>query len=383
MIYPINIHTQDDLQKVCARIGSDPRSLAYLSPKANVLHFYADKIDYRAAAFLKQELLARGGDTIVTKHVIDGKSESSDVLLMATRSQLRSLLEKLKAMDFWGIKEFREELAACVRNININEWRITDKLILNHETKLMAIMNLTPDSFYEASRVQEHEILLRAEKFLSEGAAILDVGAESTRPGAKNITEAEELERLLPALRILRKSFPEAVISVDTYKANVARAAVGEGADIINDISGFELDSEMPRVIAASKISYVLSHIKGTPENPASYENLLSEMTLYFAEKLKALEAAGVDRDNIILDPGIGFGKSESDCYAIIKNLESFKIFGLPIMIGHSRKRLTGKTLSGTLALTAMLYGRANLLRVHDVAENLQALSMSASIEGI
>ncbi len=383
MIYPINIHTQDDLRKICALIKSDSRALAYLLPKSNVLHFFADKVDYRAAAFLKQELLARGGDTIVTKHVIDGKAESSDVLLMATRSQLRSLLEKLKAMDCWGVKEFREELATCISNININEWCIGDKLILNHETKLMAIMNLTPDSFYEASRVQAHEILSKAEKFLGEGAAILDVGAESTRPGAKNITEAEELERLLPALRILRKSFPEAVISVDTYKANVARAAVGEGADIINDISGFELDSEMPRVIAASKISYVLSHIKGTPENPASYENLLSEMTLYFAEKLKALEAAGVDRDNIILDPGIGFGKSESDCYAIIKNLESFKIFGLPIMIGHSRKRLTGKTLSGTLALTAMLYGRANLLRVHDVAENLQALSMSASIEGI
>ena len=382
MIYPININSNDDLIKACSRIKSDPRALAYLLPKSNVLHFYADRIDYRAAAFLKQELLARGGDTVVTKHVIDGKTDYSDVLLMATSSQLRSLLEKLKTMDCWGLKNFREELAACIRNININEWRISDKLVLNHDTKLMAIINLTPDSFYEASRVQEHEILSSAEKFLSEGAAILDIGAESTRPGAKPITEAEELERLLPALKVLRKEFPEAVISVDTYKANVARVAVSEGADIINDISGFEYDDEMPRVIAECKVPYVLSHIKGTPENPATYENLLSEMTLYFAEKLKALESAGVNREKVIIDPGIGFGKSERDNFEIIKNLESFKIFGLPILVGHSRKRITGKTLSGTLAITAKLYGRANLLRVHDVAENLQALSIAASIEG-
>ena len=315
--------------------------------------------------------------------MIDGKAESSDVLLMATRSQLRSLLEKLKAMDCWGIKIFREELAICIKNINVNEWHIGDKLILNHDTKLMAIINLTPDSFYEASRVQEHEILSRAEKFLSEGAAILDIGAESTRPGAKPITEDEELKRLLPVLRILRKEFPEAVISIDTYKANVANIAVSEGADIINDISGFEFDSDMPRVIAECKIPYVLSHIKGTPENPATYENLLSEMTLYFAEKLRILEEAGVKRENIILDPGIGFGKSERDNFEIIKNLESFKIFGLPVMIGHSRKRITGKTLSGTLAITARLYGRANLLRVHDVGENLQALKVAASIDGL
>ena len=383
MIYPININNNDDLRKVCSRIKTDPRALAYLLPKSNILHFYADKIDYRAAAFLKQELLARGGDTIVTKHVIDGKTEYSDVLLMATPSQLRSLQEKLKAMDCWGLKEFREELAICVKNVNINEWHVGDKLVLNNTTKIMAIMNLTPDSFYGPSRINDKEILFKAEKFLTEGAAVLDLGAESTRPGAKPVSEAKELERLLPALKVLRKEFPAAVISIDTYKANVARISVNEGADIINDISGFQYDEQMPRVIAECNIPYVLSHIKGTPENPATYENLLSDITLYFADKLRILETAGVKRENIIIDPGIGFGKSERDNFEIIKNLESFKIFGLPILVGHSRKRLTGKTLSGTLAITAKLYGRANLIRVHDVAENLQSLSISASIEGL
>ena len=381
IIYPVNVKNFDDVKKICSRIKSDTRALGYIAPKSNILHFFAEKIDYRAAAFLKQELLSRGGDTVVTKHVIDGKTDFSDVLLMATPSQLKSLLEKLKAMDCWGLKDFRESLTEAFHNIKINEWVLTSpnnhNLILNDRTKLMAIINLTPDSFYEGSRVNEHEILSRAEKFLNEGAEILDLGAESTRPGFEPVTEDEELKRLIPALKILRKEFPDALISVDTYKSNVAKISAYEGADIINDISGFEFDENMPEIISSLKIPYVLSHIK---DENLHYENIIGEINSYFDKKLKALDIAGVKRENIILDPGIGFGKNEDDNFKIIKNIESLKIFGLPVLVGHSRKRITGKTLSGTLAITAILNGRVNILRVHDVKENMQALLMARKI---
>lgn len=388
-IYPVNVSNYDDLVKICTRIKADNRALAYLAPKSNILHFFADNIDYRAAAFLKQELLARGGDTVVTKHVIDGKTDYSDVLLMATPSQLKSLLEKLKSMDCWGLKDFRERLRETFYNINTHEWNFTlpdgRSLTLNDDTKLMAIINLTPDSFYGPSRINEAEILGTCEKFLTEGAEIIDLGAESTRPGAQPVSNDEELVRLLPALKAVRREFPQAIISVDTYKANTARVSANEGADMINDISGFEFDEGMPEVIARLGIPYILSHIKGNPSDMAghkSYENILCELNSYFADKLEILGNAGVKRENIILDPGIGFAKGSHENFAVIKNIESLKTFGLPIMIGHSRKKFTGsESISGTAAISAMLYGRVSILRVHDVRENRQAMLMARGIQ--
>ena len=375
MIYPVNVKNYSELLSFCNKIQTDPRAFAYLSPKSNIFHFYGEHVDYRAAAFLKQELLARGGDTVVTKHVIDGKTDFSDVLLMGTPSQLKSLLEKLKSMDCWGLKQFREEFSNAFANIFITKWNIGEKLKLDSDTKLMAIINLTPDSFYEASRIKENEVLSAAEKFLSQGAEILDIGAESTRPGFEPVELNEELARLIPALKILRKKFPNAVISVDTYKAETARISVEEGADIINDISGFELDTKMPELISRLDVPYVLSHFQKEP-----CENILSVMLQYFNTKIKTLCDFGVKRENLILDPGLGFGKTSDDNFEIIKNLESLKIFGLPILVGHSRKRFTNKNLSATVALSGILYGRANILRVHDVEENSAALSMARSL---
>ena len=375
MIYFINVKNYSELLEITKKIQTDPRAFAYLSPKSNILHFYGEHVDYRAAAFLKQELLARGGDTIVTKHVIDGKSDFSDVLIMATPSQLKSLLEKLKSMDCWGLKSLREELSQAFKNIFIQNWNVGKKLKLDSDTKLMAIINLTPDSFNEASRFNEKNILDTAEKFLSQGASILDLGAESTRPGFVPVSAETELERLILALKILRKKFPNAVISVDTYKAETARISVEEGADIINDISGFELDTKMPELISRLDVPYVLSHFQKEP-----CENILSVMLQYFNTKIKTLCDFGVKRENLILDPGLGFGKTSDDNFEIIKNLESLKIFGLPILVGHSRKRFTNKNLSATVALSGILYGRANILRVHDVEENSAALSMARSL---
>ena len=390
-VYPVNISTQDDMKNICAKIGTDPRALAYLIPKRKILHFYADNIDYRAASFLKQELLSRGGDTVVTKHVIDGKTDYSDILLMATPSQLRSLIVKLKSMDCWGLKEFREKLSEAFTNCGVTEWEMTSpaghKIILGSDTKLMSIMNITPDSFYSPSRINEAEIAGRAEQFLRDGAYILDLGAESTRPGAEPVPEDEESARLIPALKTLRREFPDAIISVDTCKTGVARIAAGEGADIINDVSGFTFGdgAEMPGVIAGLNIPYVLSHIKGTPADMAQHEpytDILTELSEYFRAKLQALDAAGVKRENVIIDPGIGFGKGADDNFAVLRDIESLHVFGRPILVGHSRKRFTGtESIAGTLAVSALLCGRVSLLRVHEVTENMRALDTARAMK--
>ena len=373
----------DDMRKVCAKIGTDSGALAYLIPKSGMIHIYAERVDYRAANFLKQEMLSRGGDVVVAKHVIDGKTDYSDILLMSTEKQLLSLTEKMKAMNIWGISELREKLSTIMRNIKPRNWEMTSphgrRIVLGGKTRLMAILNLTPDSFHEASRIDERTIIERAERFLTEGAYILDVGAESTRPGATPVSETEEAERLLPALKALRREFPDTLISVDTYKAGIARISSVEGADIINDISGYGFDSEMAGTIAELGIPYVLSHISGTPIDMAGFEgheNILGEMDVYFSRKLESLESTGVKLENVIIDPGLGFGKSADDNFTILKNIESLSVFGQPVMIGHSRKRFTGG-ISGTLGVTAMMSGRVSLMRVHDVADNMEALRIS------
>lgn len=385
-IYPLNISCNNDIKAICSRIKTDPRALAYLTPKSKIFHFFAENIDFRAAAFLKQESLSRGGDTIVTKHVIDCKTDKSDVLIMGTCSQIKSLLQKLNSMDCWGLQELREKLSRAFTNLNVQEWQINlsgqRKLILNHDTKLMAIINLTPDSFYDASRINESEIINQAQKFLSEGADILDLGAESTRPGALPVTHDEEISRLIPALKILRKEFPDAIISIDTYKASTAKIAVNEGADIINDISGFTIDDNMLKTLAELNTPYILSHIEGTPADMKNYEgreNVLDDLISYFDAKINVLKDSGFN-GNIILDPGLGFAKSSGDNLTIIKHIESLKIFGLPILAGHSRKRFTGGNLAGTLAVTSLLAGRVSLLRVHDVKANNEALLIANGV---
>ena len=396
-VFPLTATEADDLAAIVERIGADPRSLRYLGPKRRVLHLFVPEADYRAAAFLKQELLARGGDAIVARGVIDGTCKTSGVLLMGTDSQIDRLLQKLESLDCWGLPELRAALSSAVRGLRADRWRFAlpggRSLELNRETKVMGILNLTPDSFHPGSRVNDTDDLLRrAQEMLADGADVLDLGAESTRPGSLPVSEKDELERLLPALRALRRACPDAVISVDTYKGAVARAAAEEGADVINDVGGFLLDEAMLPCAAATGLPYILSHIKGRPSTmqdvPPS-EDLMTELHLYFEERLRAAEAAGLSRDRIILDPGIGFGKGGQENLTLLKELEALRVHGLPVLIGHSRKRFTssgedrpGDRLQRTAAVSALLEGRVEMIRVHDVRENRQALSMARAMRG-
>lgn len=389
MIYKLDINNNKDFARVLKHIQADPRAFNYLNPKKFTRLLYAANIDYRAAAFIKQELLSRGGDCAVAKHVIDGKVNASDILIIANDSQIFRLLEKLKAMDCWGLKNFRAELERVFNNLKFkNFWQINlnNKILeLDDKTKLMGIINLNDNSFYEPSRVELDNLVEVAAKMIDDGAEIIDIGAESTSPKSQPVSLDEELARLKPALIELRKNFKDIIISVDTYKAQAAQEALELGADIINDVSGFELDENMLQVIKDFDACYVLSHIQGTPQTMKNFEghkDILGELILYFNNKLSELESLGVDLNKIIIDPGLGFAKDFNDNFAIIKNLEALKTLGRPVLIGHSRKRFVGKNLFSTLAISTLLEGRAQIIRVHDVSENYNALMTARKVRG-
>lgn len=256
----------------------------------------------------------------------------------------------------------------------------------------MGIINLTPDSFYPQSRVKnEKEILKRVEQILKEGGNMVDVGAYSSRPNAQNVSEEEELERLIPVLKSIRSHFPDLIISVDTFRALVAEKAIEEGeADIINDISGGEMDSNMFETIARINVPYILMHMKGTPQNMQNnpfYEDVVAEISLSLSKRVDVLRSLGVN--DIIIDPGFGFGKSLEDNYRLLNDLDQLSFFELPIMVGFSRKSmiyrfldisvedaLNGTTVLNTLALTKGI----NILRVHDVKEAVECVKLVAHL---
>ncbi len=259
------------------------------------------------------------------------------------------------------------------------------KLLELREPQIMGILNVTPDSFYSDSRTpDEAHITDRVRQMMDEGADMIDIGGYSSRPGADDVTPEEEMDRLRRGLRIVRKLYPEVPVSVDTFRADVARMCIEEeGADIINDISGGMMDRQMFRTVARLGVPYILMHMQGTPDTmqvAPHYDNLRREVMLYFAERIDRLCQMGAK--DIIVDPGFGFGKTLEHNYELMNHLEDFAVFNLPLLVGISRKsmiyKLTGGTpqtsLNGTTALnTISLVKGAHILRVHDVKAAAEA----------
>jgi len=259
------------------------------------------------------------------------------------------------------------------------------KLLNFSEPKIMGIINVTPDSFFDGGKYQSHStILKRAETLIKDGASILDIGAMSTRPNAKVIGVREEIKRLIPAITAIRKEFSEVVISADTFRATIAKQAVDNGADIINDISGGTLDSNMFSMIAELKVPYVLMHIKGTPQNMQvnpTYKNVVNDVLKFFTKQVHQLRMKGVN--DIIIDPGFGFGKTLEHNYSLLNHLQDYKLFDCPILVGISRKSMISQVLdvkskdalNGTTVLhTLALQKGANILRVHDTKAAMEAI---------
>ncbi len=270
---------------------------------------------------------------------------------------------------------------------------IKGRLIDLSTPKVMGILNITPDSFYSNSRTKTtDEALTKAAQFLKEGATFIDIGGYSSRPGAKDISSSEEIDRLVPVVEVLTKEFPEAVISIDTFRAKVAEETILAGAHIINDIASGDMDEKMFETVAKLQVPYMIMHMQGTPQNMQQnpvYNNVLLEVIDYLAKKIAALMALHVH--DIVIDPGFGFGKTTEHNYELLNQLEAFKIFKLPVLVGFSRKGIIYKTLgttaaealNGTTILnTLALQKGAGILRVHDVKEAVECVRLVERLKG-
>jgi dihydropteroate synthase len=261
------------------------------------------------------------------------------------------------------------------------------KLLLIEKPLVMGILNITGDSFYAGSRLQNmDEVLITGRQMIAEGADILDIGGQSTRPGRGRISEEEEMQKVLPVIEKLIREFNPVILSIDTYHAGVAKGAVNAGASIVNDISGGVMDKNMLETVASLKVPYICMHMKGVPETmhyDTSYENIIKEILDFFIRKINECRLAGIK--DVIVDPGFGFGKTIGHNFTLLKNLSTFKMLERPVLAGISRKSTIYKTLNvsvedslnGTTVLNALaLQNGANILRVHDVKEAKETVTL-------
>lgn len=261
--------------------------------------------------------------------------------------------------------------------------------LFDDSIKVMGILNITPDSFYDGGKFNSIETALnQATKMIDGGADIIDVGAESSRPNAKPVSEQEEIQKIVPVVKAIRKKYPDILISVDTYKHETARLCLETGADIINDITGLK-DTKMMTLVKDTDVPVIMMHMRGTPQTMqkmTDYKNVSKEIYEFFADKIKKCKDFGIDTGKIIVDPGIGFAKTKEQNFEILKNLKMFKKLNLPILIGTSRKSFLGSTpdkrLFGSLASVCHSYLQgARIFRVHDIKETRESLQIMEKIE--
>lgn len=392
----LDLHTAKDAVSLMQQIGSDRHGVALMKNKLLHFNFRIGPLPAAAANIIKQEMLSVGGEAAVTRGVINCSADNSDAILSATRKQFRKFCQKLRAQPF-SLAQIADKIEATLKDREKKSGLPFQcrglEVDLKETSLIMGILNITPDSFSDGDKFFSFDNSLKqAEKLINEGADIIDIGGESTRPGAAKVSGKEELARVLPVIKALREKYPDLPLSIDTYKSQVAAAAMASGADLINDISGFNFDPEMARVAAETDAYCALMHIQGTPEamqKEPRYDDLFAEISSYFEKSIALAEDAGIKREKIILDPGIGFGKTLEHNLLLLKHLAEFTGFGLPLLLGTSRKsfisKLTGakvdNRLPASLATIAQgLTNGVNIVRVHDVAATRQVVTVIDAI---
>jgi dihydropteroate synthase len=382
-------YLEEELEKCTV----DRRVFPLFKEKGTLIMLKIYAIDARGANILKQEFLSAGGDVALSKDVASFKAEKTDAILIGTRKVYNRVLEKLSLMPYFGLKEIKTALENYLKKGGLPAFELRGRIFdFSKDKFIMGILNVTPDSFSDGGKFYNIDSALKhAEEMVNEGADIIDVGGESTRPYAETVPLEEKLRRVIPVIEAIRKKFPQIPISIDTYKSKVAEESLNAGADIINDISGLRFDKKMVDVAKKFNSPVVVMHIKGTPKdmqkNP-EYKDLLRELLEYFEERIDTLKRNGIEK--IIIDPGIGFGKTREQNLEIINRLHEFSMFNLPILIGVSRKSFIGLTLDrpvserlyGTLAsnMFALIKG-ASILRVHDILPHRDIIKMYKEIK--
>jgi dihydropteroate synthase len=396
------------LERELKSIGVSLTGLDKMLPKAEVQLIKIYSLPISTAFILKQEFLSVGGDAALPKDALELKKKKVDCVLIGTKKAYLKLIPKLQE-NHYKTKEIADKLDELLK-INLTKERIFKcgkfSFNLGKKTYIMGVLNLTPDSFWEASRYNSPtSALLKVEEMVKEGVDIVDIGGESTRPGSTPCSVEEELERILPTLKLLNKEFPDLPVSVDTYKPPVAKAAIEYSAAIINDISGLHFSTNLAwrrevkgyeekfggyppleEVIKDSGVGLILMHILNRPKvmqkNP-KYKDLMQEVTEYLRSAIDKATKAGIDKNRLIIDPGIGFGKTVEDNIELIKRISELRSLGIPLLLGTSRKSFIGALLGkrkevlppqqrlfGTLAtLVIAIKEGIDIVRVHDVKE--------------
>ena len=379
----------EDAIEELKRIGCDTTGVEIMAHKALHRAVKLEKVNPKAANLLKQTMLAKGGEAAVNRSVADFGPEPSDVLLLGTLRQFRAVREQLSKQP-WGLAAIARELRLLLeqQGTNSRHYRWGEKqLVLGRRTAVMGILNITPDSFSDGGRYFDLSAAVeQAYKMVEAGADIIDVGGESTRPYGHNrpIDAEEEMARVLPVLERLIADLPVPV-SLDTYKPATAKAALQMGVHMINDVWGLQQDPEMAGIIAQYGVPVVIMHNKAEP----GYRDLLGEIAGFLRRSIKIAEEAGIGRDMVIIDPGIGFGKTRADNLTIMRRLEELKALDCPLLLGTSRKSFIGTTLDlspgerveGTAATVALGIAQgADIVRVHDVKEMARVARMTDAI---
>lgn len=374
MIWKLN---KEMLASEIKKSGAHEASILIFQNKIEIIPLQFENVRTPAANILKQELLACGGDAVTPLSTITGQTEYVNIITLATRRQYDILCQKLAVMPFFNLDKWKIEIEKILSEQFPKTVLPNGKIINYYKTLVMGIINLTPDSFFAGSRMNEKDVLNVAEKMLADGADILDIGGESTRPDANKVNAVIEMERILPVLKSLREKFSKAIISVDTYHAETAEKVLSLGADIINDGSG-QGDLNLIKKVQEYNAVLVLTH---------NGSGTVQQIVKNLQEKTFEL---GLAKEKIIWDPGIGFGKSHEENLEIIRDSNVLTNYGYPVLLGTSRKSVIGKVLNvlpnerlaGTLATSvkSVLNG-INILRVHDVKENVQAIKMAEALK--
>jgi dihydropteroate synthase len=379
----ITIKNLEEAAAIFRKIGVDSYGIGAMAKKTININILLERQPCKIANIIKQEILSLGGDAAVARGSIACSVPSSDVLIMGTVKQVSALAAKIERQPF-GLNLIARDLLEILQNINRNEFILKTsrrKIHLGKKTLIMGILNVTPDSFsdgglfYSPQKAIEHGL-----QMVDEGADLIDIGGESTRPGSAAVSAHVELKRVVPVIEGLigKTKIP---LSIDTKKSRVARLAVDSGAEIINDVSALNGDRNMAKTVSETRAAVILMHMRGKPRNMQEgnldYDNLMGEITDYLRKSRDKAVKAGVEKESIIFDPGIGFGKTPEDNYKIIKNLSWLKALGMPVMIGTSRKSFIGKAtgdepserMEGTAAtVAAAITNGCHIVRVHDVA---------------
>jgi dihydropteroate synthase len=391
----INLENIDEAKRELKDIGVYEGELREMAEKAVFRNLKIKNLDIRSANILSQMALSLGASVSVTKEFFDLNIGKSDIIISANLSQYNKLYHKLikNRLDLSTVaEEIKDVLVKYDR-------KITPVVIggqefdFENKSYVMGILNITPDSFSDGGKNScIDEAVKNAKMMVEHGAHIIDIGGESSRPGAEYVPVDNELERVLPVLERLVKEI-DVPISIDTYKAEVARECLKRGAHIINDISGLKADSDMAKVISDAGAYCILMHMQGTPKTMQSnpkYDDLIDDLIYELKKSIVIAKNAGVESEKIILDPGIGFGKTFDHNLEILNRMDEFKSLGKPILIGASRKKFIGDILSsevgdrleGSLAVaTISAYKGAAILRVHDVRETSKVLKVADAIK--